>query len=457
MIISAKWVLPIEGAAVADGAVRVEGDRISAVGPVSELKKSFPNDEFKDFGRSVILPGLVDLHTHLETTVFRGLCDDLDYADWKIQLALTSKALSFEEWRTSAELGAVEAVRSGITCIGDITARGASFMAAAKAGLRGTIYYEISCMGNCDTKAITAGFDRETERWQKDANGDGRLKIGLGPHSPYATTPVLFQAISRKAQKDDLPVAFHLAGSSDEYDFVKYGSSKLATVYQKISGWEEGVWQPTGVSPVKYLQKWDAFEGRVLAVHCVHVNEADVDILSKHDVAIAYCPKCNAKLGMGIAPLPLFLSRDLRVGIGTDTPASNNTMDLFDEMRVGLLLQRGLSQNVGYLSAERFVEMATIGGAEALDLSAEIGTLTPGKQADIIVVDVSQSHQIPGFDPYSALVYAANQEDVLLTMVAGRTLYEKGSFMTLEAEEILEASEPVRQKLIQAKVDVELT
>lgn len=450
MILTADWVLSVDDAPIAKGAVRVSGDRITDVGPGEELLRKFPQEEVQDFGKSVIMPGLVDLHTHLEYSVFRGLCDDLASTDWKIQLTMKSNALSLDDWKTSAELGALEAVRSGITCIADITPSGASLMAAKKAGMRGVVYYEVSCMGQCDISGIMGRFDRERERWLEEVGGADQLHIGLGPHSTYATTPALFKEISAKASQDDLPVSFHLAGSRDEYNFVKYGSSKLGSEYQTVAGWEDTSWQPKGVSPVKYLQKWNAFEGRVLAVHCVQVSEADIDILSKNNVAVAYCPKCNAKLGMGIAPLPLFLDRGLRVGIGTDSPASNNTMDLFDEMRVGLLLQRGLTQDVKGLSAGRFIRMATLGGAEALDLASEVGSLTAGKKADLIVVDLSQSHHVPAADPYSALVYTANQEDVLLTMVGGKVLYRDGDFKTLEKGEIFENTEPLRARLLQA-------
>ncbi|MBI4734207.1 MAG: amidohydrolase family protein [Rubrobacteridae bacterium] len=176
------------------------------------------------------------------------------------------------------------------------------------------------------------------------------------------------------------------------------------------------------------------------------MNDYDIDILKRYDVAIAHCPRCNAKLSMGVAPLQSFLERGLKVGIGTDSPASNNTTDPFDEMRIGLLMQRGITRSSKF-TAEEFVYMATLGGAKALNLDNEIGSLETGKQADIIVVDMSHSHQIPTREPYSALVYTANQENVVFTMVAGKTLYKDFRYLTLDEDDILRRAEPIRRKV----------
>jgi 5-methylthioadenosine/S-adenosylhomocysteine deaminase len=178
----------------------------------------------------------------------------------------------------------------------------------------------------------------------------------------------------------------------------------------------------------------------------VQVNEADIDILKRYNVSVAHCPRCNAKLGMGIAPLSSFAQRNLKVGLGTDSPASNNTMDIFDEMRIGVLLQRGVKGSFDF-TAEDFVRMATLGGAEAINMENEVVSLDPGKQADIVVVDMSHSHQTPAREPYSALVYTANQENVMLTMVAGKTLYRDGTYSTLDEQGILKKSEPIRKRL----------
>jgi len=184
-----------------------------------------------------------------------------------------------------------------------------------------------------------------------------------------------------------------------------------------------------------------------MAVHCVHVDDDDIAILERTDVAIAYCARCNAKLGMGTAPLRKFSIRELRVGLGTDSPASNSTMDFFDEMRVGLLIQRGMHGEDGFFSSKTFITMATLDGARALKLDHLIGTLEPGKRADIIAVDLSQSYQVPTQNPYSALVHTSNQEDVLMTMVNGSILYDRGRFLTLDPEVMRDRLEEMRLKV----------
>ncbi|MDI6891810.1 MAG: amidohydrolase family protein [Actinomycetota bacterium] len=446
MLLTAKWVLPITSDPIKNGAVLVRRDKIAAVGPKGDLVGAYPGEEVTNFGQAVILPGFVDLHTHLEYSIFRGLCDDLPFTPWKMQVTKKGRKLSPDDWLSSAKLGALEAIQSGITCIADVNKTAAGLHAALAAGLRGIVFCEITGMDDSRIQRVVAEARDMVLRW-KEATKNSHIKIGVSPYASYASTPLLFKALSDWAREEKLPVCFHLAGSPDEYEFVKHGSSALATSYRDLMGWSDFLWQPTGVSPVKYLEQWDAFEGDVLATHCIQVSEMDIDLLKKYDVAIAHCPRCSAKLGMGIAPLKEFIGHNLRVGLGTDSPASNNTMDIFDEMRIGLLLQRGAEESVEEFSAKRFVEMATLGGARALRMEDEIGALTQDKQADIIAVDLSRSHQIPVTDPYSALVYTANQEDVIFTMVGGKILYNKEEGTVLDEKAILAETRSARSKL----------
>ena len=216
-------------------------------------------------------------------------------------------------------------------------------------------------------------------------------------------------------------------------------------------GWERMLIQPYGVSPIKYLQQWGVFDENFLAVHCVHASIDDIRILKAKRAAVAHCPKSNAKTGCGIAPLPDLLRHGVRVGFGTDSPAASNIMDMFDEMRTALFLHRGVERDVGVLNAAQCIRIATLGGAEALGLAERVGSLEAGKQADLIAVDVSSSHFVPIDDPYSALVYGANQDDVLFTCVAGDPLYRDGGFARLDAESVRAEGRRVRAKL-QARV-----
>ncbi len=447
MLLCARYVLPVSGPVIEDGAVLVAGDAIAAVGPRAGLLRDHPGEEVVDYGVAALMPGFVDLHTHLEYSIFRGVVDDLPYTRWKMEVQRREARLTGSDWADSATLGAIEAVRSGITTIADVTSSGVSVAAAQDAGLRGVIYREISTMDVSAVERVIGEALDDIEAWGERVD-PGRLTVGIAPHAPYTCHPRLFQAMVAAVGDRDLPVAMHLAGSRDEYDFVKYGSSPLGQDFREQSGWAGQPWMPTGVSPVRYVHQWGVFGlPNVLAVHCVHVDAEDIAILEANDVAIAHCPRCNAKLGMGTAPLGEFIARKFRVGLGTDSPASNSTMDVFDEMRVGVLIHRSLTGERGFFSADTFLSLATIGGARALRLDGRIGTLEPGKAADIIAVDLSQSYQAPAQNPAGALVHTANQEDVLMTMVAGRVLYDRGRFTTIDPEALRERTDELRAKV----------
>lgn len=447
MLLAARYVLPISGPHIEDGAVLVRGDAIVDVGSLGELRSRHPDEEVRDFGLAALLPGFVDTHTHLEYSIFRGLVNDLPYTEWKLQLLQKERLLDEGDWEISARLGALEAIRSGITTIADMTETGASLRAADEAGLRGIVYREVSTMRRADVEGVMVRASEDIASWAAACDAS-RIGIGIAPHAPYSCHPELFRAVARKAIADGLAVSVHLAGSRDEYDFVKYGSTSFALDYSDPTSWRDAGWLPTGVSPVEYLERWGFFEApRILAVHCVQVDPADVEILAGRGVAVAFCARCNAKLGMGIAPLGEFARRGLTVGIGTDSPASNATMDFFDEMRVGLVLQRAVSGASGFLTAERFLRMATLEGARAMEMEGSVGSIEAGKKADLIAVDLSHSHQVPTQDPYAALVHTANQDSILMTMVAGRILFEEHSWNTLDRDGVIAAAEPIRVKL----------
>jgi 5-methylthioadenosine/S-adenosylhomocysteine deaminase len=450
MLLTAKYVIPVSSSHIEDGAVLVRGDRIEAVGRRADLVAAHPDEDVRDFGLAVLMPGFVDLHTHLEYSVFRGLVDDLPYTRWKMRVVQKEGALDVRDWEDSAVLGSMETLQSGITTVADITNSGASVKAAVSAGLAGNVYREVSTMEKSRIEAEMRAASSDIDEWSKAAAGTS-LNVGIAPHSPYTCHPELLQAAAGLAIERGVPAAIHLAGSKDEYDFVRYGSSPLAQDFREQSGWRDVTWMPTGVSPVRYVLQWGLFKvPNLLAVHCVQVDEPDVEILAGHGVSIAHCPRCNAKLGMGIAPLRLFFKHGLTVGIGTDSPASNNTVDMFDEMRIGLLLQRGIAGETDFFrffTARTFVRLATIHGARALGLEHEIGSLEPGKRADVVAVSLSASHMVPTPDPYSALVHTANQENVRMTMVAGRVLYDNGDYLTVDAERAVARAGEIRDKL----------
>jgi 5-methylthioadenosine/S-adenosylhomocysteine deaminase len=447
MLLTARYVLPVTAPYIEDGAVLVRDDGIVEVGRVDDLTARYPEEEVRDFGLAALLPGFVDLHTHLEYSIFRGLVDDLPYSEWKVSLLEKERRLTDEDWSTSATLGVLEAIQSGITTVADITSRGCSVEAVCEAGMRAVVYREVATMDRKLVSAAIADAIADMADWRTRADGHP-VAIGIAPHAPYSCHPQVYRAVGELARHEGLPVATHLAGSQDEYDFVKWGKSAMAIDVQDAGDWDESPWMPTGVSPVRYLMQYGIFDvPNFLAIHCVHVDDSDIDVLRSYDAAIAYCPRCNAKLGMGIAPLKRYMDRGVRIGIGTDSPAAANTVDMFDEMRIGLLLQRAASLDVASFTAARMIRMATIWGARALRMEDRIGSLEAGKQADVVAVDLSLSHQIPTQDPAGAIVHTANQENVMMTMVDGRVIYDRGEATLIDRSEIIERAVKMRSML----------
>lgn len=446
MLLTARYVLPIATPHIENGAVLVRDDKIVEIGDFEHLRRLHPDEPVKDFGLAALLPGFVDLHTHLEYSAMRGLVDDLPYSSWKYQLLQKERQFTTQDWDDSALLGAMESLQSGITTVADITGTGASGHAAQAAGLRAVIYREVATMDKHQVAGVMDRAAADIEAW-RDTTDPERLTIGIAPHAPYSCHPELFRKIAEYAQ-DGTPVSLHLAGSKEEYQFVKYGSSMLATDVRDVFDADAPLWLPTGVSPVRYVLQWGILDvPNIVAVHCTQVDAADIEVLAAHDVAIAHCPRCNAKLGMGIAPIEKFLQAGIRVGLGTDSPAASNSMDVFEEMRIGLLVQRAALGEEHFMIARQFVKMATLDAARALGIDDKVGSLEPGKLADIIAVDISKSHQIPTHYPYGTLVHTANQENVLWTMVGGEVVYESREWSTLDKERVFARAEEMRMKL----------
>lgn len=426
MLLCAQYILPITSEPIQNGAVLVRNGKIRDVGKVDMLKLRYPDEEIKDFGLAALLPGLVDLHTHLENSVMRGIVHDVPYSTWLMSVLEKSQKLEIDDWYDSAILGGLEALSSGITCVADITTTGAACSATQKLGMRSVIYREVGAMDKRRINYAMKQADADIKSWKEEADPE-RITIGIAPAALYACHPAMFKKVSEYATKNDMPVALHLAGSLEEFNFIKYGSSVLSVhgMDQKRGYVETPPWLPTGVTPVRYALNWGAFDSdNVLAIHCVHVEDEDIEKLKENDVAVAVCPRCNAQLGMGVAPVTEFLRANLRTGLGTDSPVATDSTDILMEMRIGLLVQRAV--NVGeFLDSATMLEMATMGGARALQLDDKIGSLDIGKCADMIAVDLSGSHQMPMTDPVSAVVNNCSGADVLMSMVDGAIRYEK--------------------------------
>lgn len=427
MILSAKYVFPITGDPIAGGAVLVKGNRIADVGDMATLIQRYPEEEVKDFGMAALMPGFVDLHTRLEKTVLRGLVADQPYARWILSVIEKSTRMENADWYDSAVVGGLDALASGITTVCDITASGAVLKATLALGLRSVIYREVGAMDKMRVNYAVHSAERDIADWRDRTSGTN-VSIGIAPAAIYANHPQVFGMVSELACEEDLPVAMRLAGSREEFNFVMRGSSMFAVDNMDVEtrGYVEiPPWLPFGVTPVRYALNWGAFDApNVLMIHAVHIDDDDIRKLVEKGVAICTCPRANAQLGMGVAPLSELIQAGLRIGLGTDSPAATESTDMLSEMRTGLLLHRARDTR-RFLDAATMLEMATIGGARALKMEDEIGSLEIGKRADIIAIDLSSSHQTPEVNPMSAVVNTCSVADIMMTMVDGKTLYEK--------------------------------
>ncbi len=454
----ASWVLPITGPPLTDAFVVVEGDRIVGIGSGSP-----PEDAVAvNFGAAVLMPGLVNVHTHLDYTLMRGLLEDLEFFPWIRQLTARAFSLSAEDWLASATWGAAEAVSGGVTCIGDCTFSGGALSGAKALGLRGIVYQEVFGIDEAQpVPDIIADLGRKASVLRQSAVGSA-LTIGISPHSPYTVRPALLRALARYADNHSLSVCIHAAESQAEAELIRSGAGPIAQMYadRRIA------WTAPGTDAVHHLDSCGILSERTLLVHGVQVSAGDRVVLRDRDVAWAHCPKSNAKLGNGVAPLGILgwtrdsplesetmyptSGRTPRIGLGSDSVASNNTMDLFEEMRFAVLMQRARHHRIQALSARDAMEMATIGGARALGLDAEIGSLEVGKQADICVVSLDGFHALPAYDPYQALVYSARASDVLYTMIRGQVRYDHGRGPRMDDRFPGIEPGPVRQAVLNA-------
>ncbi|MGI6590825.1 MAG: amidohydrolase family protein [Eggerthellaceae bacterium] len=431
MLLCAQYILPITSDPIMFGAILVRNGKIRDIGTAEMLRLRYPDEEVREYDTAALLPGFVDVHTHMEYAVMRGVINDEPFADWKVHLKKKESLMTASDWYDSAIFGGLDALSSGVTTIADITDIGASVDAAQKLGLRAVVYREVGAADKSRVDNVIRLAERDIDDWMGRVDS-GRITVGIAPYALYSCHPLIFKRVAEVAG-DDLPVAMHLAGSREEYRFVKYGSSPFPGYDDNANrGYVEmPPWLPTGVSPVHYALNWGVFEAHnILAIHCVHVDPEDVKILRDYDVAIATCPRCNAQLGMGIAPISEYRRLGMRVGLGTDSPAATDSTDMIAEMRIGMLLHRAASASTaswsgGFVTANQMLAMATMGGARALHMEDRIGSLEIGKRADIIAVDLAGSMHPSTDDPVAAVVNAASGQDVCMTMVDGKILYEQ--------------------------------
>ena len=436
----ARWILPIDAPAIENGEVVIAEGKIVAVGPAQ-------GETDWDFGEAAILPGFVNVHAHLEYTIMRGLLEDMPFFPWIRLLTALKAYITPDEWRDSARLGAAEMLAAGITAIGDACDGGYSLNALLESGQRGIVYREVFGIAPQEpVESIVADLQAKVTAMAKaiDRN-DPRIRIGISPHAPYTVRAALFQALGQMATAEKLPQTIHVAESPAEDVLFRQGTGPFAEMFAR-----RGIpWQTPGVSPVQYLDSCGALTPGTLVVHCVHADAADAALLKARGAAVAHCPKSNGKLAAGFAPIRTLLDAGLAVGLGTDSVASNNNADMFEEMRAAVFTARAREQDVMALTTKEALYMATLGGARALGMDNEIGSLKPGKRADLCIVRLTGEHIAPANDnPEAALVFSAHASDVALTLVGGVNTF-RGHF-SFDIEDAQRRRAAVRRKIREA-------
>lgn len=445
-IIAADRVLPISADALENGAIAVDGDKIAAVGSFVELSRRFPDAPREYLADSVIIPGFVNCHAHLELTAMRGFLDDVeeDFFKWLMKLTVTrAEKLSAEDLQFAALWGALEGARAGITCFGDIGRDGRAGLEALKTnGLRGIVFQETE-FSPFNEKAAE-DFQKLEEKFRAlQAAETSLVKAGISPHSPYTVSRRLFQKIAAYASENDIEISIHAAESQMEEDLMLYGTGAMAE-FSRNRGVDLDFPRKTSV---EYLAEIGVLDAKPLLAHCVKVSEHEIELIGKSDSSIAHCPKSNAKFGHEIAPFEKFLDSRLRVGFGSDSVASNNLCDLLEESRFAALLARTRKDKKRNIPAREILETATLGGAKAMRLENEIGSLEAGKQADLAVISLKNVAQLPVSDIYAAVLFASNARDVILTMVAGREIYRDGISKMIDENALRAEIKAVAQKI----------
>lgn len=416
MILTARLLLPISDPPILDGGLFIRDGAICAVGKASELIREFPTEPHDDLGSAVILPGLVNAHTHLELTGLHGrLPLGKSFTEWVTALLDLRSELDDAFFTTSARLGTTTLLRSGVTCVADITTSGRSVAPLMAAGLRGIIFQEI--LGPHPEQAMERLDAAEKAIQSLQLQTDGSLlSVGLSPHAPYSLSEPLLLRCAELLRRRNLPATIHLAESPEEVAYIGLGLGPIASELLPAVGRHSPSHRVCGESPVAFIDRAGLLSEQLLAVHGVHVGGADLELLKQRGVALAMCPRSNYYLNVGTAPLTRYLASGLRVGLGTDSLASNETLSLWDEMQFAHRLYGGV------VKAQQLVTMATLGGATALGMAGAIGSLTPGKWADLTAMAIDH---LDDADPYGSLLSQASDGLVVLSMVEGKIVYQR--------------------------------
>src|SRR6266436_1882304 len=433
MLVLGGTIVTMDGSrrVIENGAIAIGAGRILAVGPRAELQSQYSAAETIDARDRMIIPGLINGHTHIPMTLFRGLADDIDLQEWLTKYIFPAEAKNVTEEfvRVGTRLGLAEMIRGGTTTYCDMYYfEDAIADETANAGVRGVLGETIIDFPVADNKTNEQAM-AYAEKFVSAWKGNALIVPAIAPHAPYTVSEDHLKAIRAFSDRTGAPIVTHISETKREVD----DSLKAK-----------------GASPIDYLNRIGFLSNRVIAAHIVWPSEEELGLLKKLGVGIVHNPQSNMKLASGVAPVPEMLKEDLPVGLGTDGAASNNDLNLWEEMDTAAKLHKVISKDPKVVNAAEAFEMATIRGARALHLEQEIGSIEKGKRADLVIVDLDDLNQTPSYNIYSDLVYATKAGDVQTVIIEGRIVMRDRRLLTLNEETIKADARRYRERIIQS-------
>jgi 5-methylthioadenosine/S-adenosylhomocysteine deaminase len=401
---------------IKNGTVAISGDRIVDIGP-NEKFSECRAAKVIDAKNGIIMPGLINTHTHASMTCFRGLADDLHLMTWLNDFIFPAEAkLNYAKVKAGALLACAEMILSGTTCFADMYLfEDAVAEAAKKAGMRAVVGEVLYDFPSPSYGPIEEGFvytENLIKKWQNDP----LITVAVEPHSPYLCAPELLERAAGLSKTYDVPLIIHVAETQTEVD----------TIFERY-----------GKTPIAHLADIGVLSSLLLACHCVAVTDADIEQLASYDVKVSHNPESNMKLASGIAPIPQLMDAGVCVGLGTDGCTSNNNIDMFLEMDTAAKIHKVNTLDPTVMDAKTVLKMATINAAKALGLDDVTGSLVPGKKADVIVIDTNKPHLTPMYNLHSHLVYAAGGNDVDTSVINGQVVMENRQLMTMDIAKVM--------------------
>ena len=433
LIVSGGTIVTMDASrrVIEDGAIAVAGGRIVAVGKRSDIVRQYVAREVVDARGRAVIPGLINGHTHVPMTLFRGIADDLDLNEWLTKFIFPAEAKNVNEEfvRAGTQLGLAEMIRGGTTTYCDMyyfeDAIAEETERAGVRGLLGETVIDFPVPDNKTWPAAMAYTERFVARWK----GNKLITAAIAPHAPYTVSEAHLREVRAFSDRTGAPVVTHVAETRKEV---------------------EDITRDHGARPVEYLARIGFLSPRTVAAHVVFPSTEEIELLKRLGVGIVHNPQSNMKLASGVAPVPQMLKADLNLGLGTDGAASNNDLNMWEEMDTAAKLHKVFSGDPKVVSAEEAFELATVRGARALHMEREIGSLEAGKRADILIVDLDDLNQTPFYNVYSQLVYATKADDVRTVLVEGRVLMRDRKLLTLNEEEIKARARVFRERILKS-------